>query len=244
MLLPLTLIVKILRIQPKGVLHIGAHEAEESRTYQELGWDNVIWLDAQESLVNKLIDLLPINNSIYHAAVWDVDNELLELKVASNSQSTSLLNFGTHEKNYPNISFNSIEIVKTSRIDTMFENLSSNNFVNLDIQGAEGRALRGFGKLLSNIDYLYTEVNSEEVYEDCDLVGDLDDLLLPFGLVRVVTRWVPSKGWGDALYLRNPVRWRMIILKICLFPSGLAFRINEYWHLLFNKIKFVINRND
>ncbi len=35
------------------------------------------------------------------------------------------------------------------------------NFLNLDIQGAELKALKSMGDYLNNVDYIYTEVNSD-----------------------------------------------------------------------------------
>ena len=55
---------------------------------------------------------------------------------------------------------------------------------------------------LPNVDYLYTEVNSDFVYKDCALVSELDDYLIQFGLERVETNWTPYK-WGDAFYMRK-----------------------------------------
>ena len=54
------------------------------------------------------------------------------------------------------------------------------NFLNLDIQGAELKALKSMGDYLNNVDYIYTEVNSDYVYEDCALITELDDYLSQF----------------------------------------------------------------
>ena len=74
--------------------------------------------------------------------------------------------------------------------------------MNFDIQGAELKALKGMEEYLPKVDYLYTEVNSDYVYNDCALVGELDKYLLNFGLVRVETSWTDCK-WGDAFYIRK-----------------------------------------
>jgi hypothetical protein len=76
------------------------------------------------------------------------------------------------------------------------------NFLNLDIQGVELRALKSLGKYLENIDYIYTEVNSDYVYEKCDLIGDIDKYLSTFGFKRVETSWFGDCKWGDAFYVK------------------------------------------
>lgn len=55
---------------------------------------------------------------------------------------------------------------------------------------------------LIDVDYLYTEINSDYVYKDCALVTELDDYLSKFGLKRVETKWTDCK-WCDAFYVRS-----------------------------------------
>jgi len=76
------------------------------------------------------------------------------------------------------------------------------NFLNFDIQGAELKALKGMEEYLDNLDYLYTEVNKNYVYENCALVNELDEYLNKFGLVRVETNWTDYE-WGDAFYIKR-----------------------------------------
>jgi hypothetical protein len=77
------------------------------------------------------------------------------------------------------------------------------NFLNFDIQGAELKALKGMESYLDKVDYLYTEVNSDYVYKECALIGELDEYLLKFGLHRVETKWCGEFRWGDAFYIRK-----------------------------------------
>ena len=56
---------------------------------------------------------------------------------------------------------------------------------------------------LKNVDYLYTEVNSDYVYKGCALVSELDEYLLKFGLERVETKWCGDFRWGDAFYIQS-----------------------------------------
>ena len=55
---------------------------------------------------------------------------------------------------------------------------------------------------LHKIDYIYTEINSEEVYKGCNLVIEMDAYLKQFGFKRVETCWTIWK-WGDAFYIKN-----------------------------------------
>ena len=57
-------------------------------------------------------------------------------------------------------------------------------------------------KYLHHIQYIYTEVNEEYVYKDCNLISEIDDYLNKFGFKRVLTRMAGNYGWGDAFYIK------------------------------------------
>ena len=57
---------------------------------------------------------------------------------------------------------------------------------------------------LKIVDYVYIEVNFEEVYRGCSQLKDIDKFLLKFGLLRVGLRKT-DKGWGDAIYTKNNI---------------------------------------
>jgi hypothetical protein len=63
---------------------------------------------------------------------------------------------------------------------------------------------RGGIETLWFIDYIYSEVNNDDVYKDCVRVEELDSFLLQYGFVRVKTNWV-GVTWGDALYIKNKI---------------------------------------
>ena len=81
--------------------------------------------------------------------------------------------------------------------------MSNVNFVNLDIQGVELRAFRSMEGYLNNIDYIYTEVNTEEVYKECDQMSDLTEYLARHNFSLVDARIYREYGWGDAFYIKN-----------------------------------------
>jgi hypothetical protein len=79
--------------------------------------------------------------------------------------------------------------------------LNNYNFINIDIQGAELLALKSFGKLLDNFKYIYTEINTNNLYKDCALVSEIDEYLSKYGFIRVETSMTEFE-WGDALYIK------------------------------------------
>jgi FkbM family methyltransferase len=201
-------------ISPSGIVHVGAHLGEEALAYEEFGWLPVIWIEAQPELVQKLqVRLHSPDHRIIQAAVWNVNNLVLNLHVASNSQSSSLLEFGSHSTDYPEIKFTNEIPVESKRLDALIPPSEMPNFINLDIQGVEMKAIEGLGNLIENVDYIFVEVNRREVYVDCTKVWDLDNYLLHQGFNRATTRWYVKQGWGDALYIRNTKRKRRNFLQ-------------------------------
>ena len=45
MLVPVDALARTFGVRPTGVLHVGAHEAEEWDDYQRFGWGPVIWVE-------------------------------------------------------------------------------------------------------------------------------------------------------------------------------------------------------
>jgi hypothetical protein len=96
--------------------------------------------------------------------------------------------------------------VKSKRMDTLIVengiNIDDYDFVNLDIQGAELLAIKGFGEFLNKINYIYTEINTNYLYKDCALINEIDDYLNEYGFVRTETL-LTNYEWGDALYIKK-----------------------------------------
>ena len=186
-----------------GILHVGAHMAEEYEDYSLAGVEKVVWVEANIDLVKKLEEeRLPSHQTVVHAVVGDTNGEQVTFNISNNGQSSSVLELGTHKTAHPEVHYVDSRKMKTSRLDTIYATMeiSGLNFMNLDIQGAELLALKGLGKRLDEFDYIYSEVNREELYVDCCLVDELDEFLSDFD--RVETEWT-SFGWGDAFYVRR-----------------------------------------
>lgn len=145
--------------------------------------------------------------NIYQAIIDDVDNKEIIFNISNNGQSSSMLEFGTHTIHHPHVKFIGTIQGKTKRLDTLIEEnnipIQHLNFLNLDIQGVELRALKSMEKYLSNVDYIYTEINTDYVYKDCNLVGEIDEHLKQFGFTRVATQIASNFGWGDAFYIKQ-----------------------------------------
>lgn len=228
MLIPVSELVQDYNVKPSSVLHVGAHVAEESFEYEKYFNVPVLWIETQPKLCLELRKILnPKSNTVIEACIFDKNDELLKLNVSSNSQSTSILNFGTHIDVYPDVFVSEKIAVRTKRLDKVLEGREFPDFINLDIQGTELNALKSLGDLINKFQVIYTEVNKRHLYEGCNLVKEMDEYLRMFGFKRITTRWMFRAGWGDALYVspknrsrsfRQFVRSQFRLFKYCILP--------------------------
>jgi FkbM family methyltransferase len=194
--------------RPKGIIHIGAHHMQEKTVYEKFDLYNTVWIEANPKIVEFLHQNVTLNEKeqIYNYAITDSFEEFIDLHITSFDQSSSIFRLGTHKKYYPQISETECLRVPAKRMDTLItENnikIEDYDFLNLDIQGAELLALKSFGTYLNNIKYIYTEVNSEPLYEGCCLLSELDSFLNEKGFERVEIQ-MTSANWGDAFYIRK-----------------------------------------
>lgn len=200
---------------PKGIIHLGAYIGEESNTYNQYGIDNVIWVEANPELIENLkIKANNPKNKIFCELLSDQDGVETDFKITYNthngtSQSSSVLDLHLHKVYHPHVTHSKTIKLKSKTLDTIFEenNLDGDqyDFMNIDLQGYELPALKGFLKGLKNIQYIYTEVNTDEVYKDCTLIEDLDRFLNDYGFERKHTQMTDWK-WGEAFYSKNKIK--------------------------------------
>lgn len=191
--------------KPRGIIHIGAHMREEKQAYVANGVSDILWVEGNEKIYrNSLLYGLLEDELFFNEIIADKDGEIFEFKITNNGESSSILDLEKHKIYHPHIHVTETVAVKTKRFDTLVKennvDVTKYNFLNLDIQGAELLALKGFGDLLTGIDYIYTEVNETDIYKDCALIGEIDEYLSDFE--RVETAMTEFK-WGDALYRRK-----------------------------------------
>ena len=203
---------------PKGVLHIGAHHAEELPLYTSLGIEKVIWIEACPEIFNTLSQVISKfpKQKAYNYLISNVDEKEHEFYITNNGQSSSLLKLEKHKIFHPEVYVANTLVLKSKKGDTLIKDAKINmldyNFLNLDIQGAELLALQWLENNLKFIDYIYTEVNIGEVYKNCAKVYEIDKFLEKYEFERVeiaMTGW----EWGDAFYIRKKLKKNMKIKK-------------------------------
>jgi FkbM family methyltransferase len=232
MLIPAYQLKSIWKVKPDAVLHVGAHEAEELDDYTKLHWGKVIWVEVQPDKVRQLKNkMLNTDHVVIEGAVWDESGVDLEMKVMTNSASSSLFNLGTHKTEHPDIKLLRTFKVTTKTLSEIVPTDFHPKLIALDIQGAELRALKGFSNRIQGVKWIYTEVNRKELYDGCCLVEDLDMYLMTFGFRRKATRWTVN-GWGDELYIHESANspkaagrllWLILNLKYNIYVKLVRF---------------------
>lgn len=193
-------------ISPKGVLHIGGNKGEEFPVYMELGILKQVWFEANPKIHEQLVKNISSNSQAvaFSFCVGDEDIDAILHESNNDGQSSSILELGTHKIAHPEVHYISDIPVQMIRLDTLFRDFDPDiDFLNIDIQGAELKALKGMGEMLNQFKWAYLEVNKEPLYVGCALVEEIDDYLSTFGFVRVETQWCGNTGWGDALYIKK-----------------------------------------
>ena len=208
MLITLDFLCSKFNLDITGILHVGAHECEELEFYlkQGINNDDIYWIEAMDDKV-KLMKKKNKNLNIFQAVIDSENNKEIIFNIANNSQSSSILEFGTHSKHHRGVKMISKKKLITTRLDKLINEkkikIENINYLNLDIQGKELDALKSMGNYIQYIQYIYTEVNTEKVYKDCALLTEIDEFLKEKGFTRVAVKMYNKCGWGDAFYIRE-----------------------------------------
>lgn len=201
MLINLKDLVSKYKMNITGVLHIGAHYGEEYKTYKELKINNLIFFEPLKKNFEVLQRVIPDPTVKMEQIALGNDTKKILMWVESDNQgqSSSILTPKLHLKQYPWIRFNSTEYVNMIKLNDYPFKREDFNFITIDVQGYELEVFKGATEVLEYIDYIYSEVNRDEVYKECARVEQLDEFLGGFGFERKETDWA-GNSWGDALY--------------------------------------------
>lgn len=195
----------------RGAIHIGANVGEECGWYKDHGFNKVLWFEPNPSLFPILEQNIKgfENNIAFNIGVHDTLKEAT-LHIANNSgQSSSILPLGTHARRHPKVHYIYDQKIRLVRMDDFLDcsgrDIADYNFLNIDVQGVELNVIKSFGELIKQIDYIYVEVNREELYVGCSMIQDIDAYLTEHNFERMATHWTKN-NWGDAFYMKNKKR--------------------------------------
>lgn len=189
---------------PRGIIDIGSHIGSCFEMYKKHDINNRCWIEANPNVFDELVRNVPNEDIKMNYAICDFDGKV-PFVITSNLQSSSILPLKKHIEIYPTIFPEKHIIVQGRKLDTLIHkgliDIDRYDFLAMDIQGGEFKALEGFKKYIHKINYILAEVNYIEMYSGCMLIDDFDNYLKKLGFKKIMA----SKsvcGWGDAYYKR------------------------------------------
>jgi FkbM family methyltransferase len=198
-------------IQPRIVIHAGAHDLIESDIY-DIYKAKVYAIECNPFVYQNLITR--VNNNYLqipiYACLWSINNQKKKFRFYRNNQDGAGGLFepekmGEYIKDCPMLE-ETFELTTTT-MDTLcikeIKDYLDVDFLNVDLQGSELEFFKGANLILEskNLKYIWCEVSWDKVYKDAPLLQDIDYYLARYGFNRVGIR----RDWeihGDALYCR------------------------------------------
>ena len=186
-----------------GVIHIGGHYGEEVQDYIDEGIQQIILFEPLSENFNILKEKagnLNANIEGFQVALGAKKGTATMYVSDNEKQSSSILKPKVHLTHHPHVKFPTTEEVEVHTLDSY--NCGNYNFINMDVQGYELEVLKGGTRVLEQVNYVYCEVNRDEVYENNAYVEEIDEFLAQYGMERMETDWA-GDIWGDALYIKT-----------------------------------------
>lgn len=190
----------------RSVLHIGAHVGGEADRYEQAGFGEVSWVEADPDLFAKLSQQIGTGRSISHRAFQALitrrsGGTRTLYRFSNNGGSNSI--FRSNELFRVNMgdvreTGDNIDLPEISMDDLAREQGIQPTAMVIDVQGAELEVLLGGLKTLESVWVLEVEVSQTPIYEGGAAFNDVDSHLKDAGFLRI-TR-VP---WhGDVVYIK------------------------------------------
>lgn len=202
------------------MIHAGAHLGEEASAYTDAGVTRVLWVEGNPDIMEQLRAITePYGHQVSQALLGAESGREVEFHVTNfDSMSSSVLRFGTHTEQHPEVIVVGQQKLRLRTLDDVTEEAGflDADFLNIDLQGYELECLKGAERVLEKVRTIYTEVNVDELYEECVLLPELDAWLNAHGFEARIARLYGSArrrpspagerffGWGDCCYVKVP----------------------------------------
>lgn len=192
------------RFDVKGVIHLGAHKAEEHPVYRNIGAKKKLYVEANESLIPDLKEKFKDNANIQIVkAVISSHKHKAVFKVHNDTHTSSILDMDFIAESHPELTIEREQEVETTSLDELMVDNKIDptlfNFLTIDVQGVEYEALLGSEKTLETIDFVYTEVETKSLYIGAENYSKIREFLYSKGFV-LVTEQIRNWYWGDCLF--------------------------------------------
>lgn len=190
------------RIEPKGIIHVGASEGQEFELYR-IRKIPVLWFEPLQEPFNRLNEKCETvaNMTAVNLALGDNENKVTFHQSDKNGVSSSVLMPTAHLAQFPARTFRKITVNMTTLDNYMANKDPIYDTLILDVQGYEKYVLNGAVNYLKNINHVIGEVWHEELYANSTMKSEIDTFLSSRGFVEV-KHLKHYKWFGNSLYSR------------------------------------------
>ena len=199
-------------IPVSGVIHAGSHLGQEMKDYKSLGFEKIIWIEANPKIVlelEKSIQNDP-NQIVISACLWSVDNQKVEFNIAGiESSSSSILEPFLISASHPEVEVSEKITLITSKLDSLIyskfdhEEYSDYGVLVIDVQGAELDVIKGAEELLTQIDAIFLELSTRELYKGYSSKNEIVKYLKEKRFEFMASEIDSGTGWGEGLFLSS-----------------------------------------
>lgn len=215
-------------VNPKVILHCGAHELEEADWYAAAGVERVLWVEGNADIVPKARSIAVartdgVDHRVAHALLGSEPGREVTFNITNNGQSSSVLDLDYHLIAHPEVRVSGQQAGTIRTLDDVCEQYGFTYSDNegsvmcaIDCQGYELEILRGAEQTLKSVEWLYLEVNLLSIYRSCVLLSELDPWLCAQGFECMELRTAGCRyadcsdggsprhvGWGDGIFCRT-----------------------------------------
>jgi FkbM family methyltransferase len=190
-----------------GVLHLGAHEAEEMGFYESRDAKFVVWVEANPDMEALLRSKMRAGHDLVVCAVMDVDGEA-DLRLYSHADNNSVLARGQDQP--PVVFETGVVRVPSMTVDTIVDcqrhfNMDDCRVLVMDVQGAELLALKGADRFLRSpgLTHVCLEVIWSDLYVGSPTETELVTLLRGYRFVPVDRYCEGDSQWGNIMFRRS-----------------------------------------
>ncbi len=202
----------------EGVIHVGAHEGQEVDAYLARGCRRVVLVEANPAscrVLRKRFADRPVQ--VLEAAALDEDGRTtlhLHTSRGGSTEPSSVLELKRFKEIVGTLETTASFDVPSARLDTLLEthaiDAAEFDLLNVDVQGAELRVLRGAERTLASLRAVLTEVHVVELYEGGAREAEIDEFLTEHGFGGLAFEYhelYDESGsfpaWGEVLYPRR-----------------------------------------
>jgi len=187
----------------RGVLHIGAYDAEERFLYSRFDL-RVIWIEALPDTYQILkSNILGFENqTAINVILGNRNLDSVDFNVSSNGQSSSLLKF-SEENGFQGVITSQVIQAPMRTLDSFGKDIlfPDFDFWVIDVQGAELLVLQGATEAIKYCQTLLVEVSTTQFYQGGVLWNELLKFLENAGFIPL---WAPNDiSHLNILFIRN-----------------------------------------